>query len=53
MEQDRHSLVEWEVNGEWQCSHYLLGHTPYDLDYYLKCRDAILSKLNISLAGAE
>lgn len=30
-----------------------LGHTPYDLDYYLKCRDAILSKLNIPLAGAE
>lgn len=49
----RMHLLEWEVNGEWKCSHYLLGHTPYDLDYYLKCRDAILSKLNIPLAGAE
>ena len=49
----RMHLLEWEVNGEWKCRHYLLGHTPYALDYYLKCRDAILSKLNISLAGAE
>lgn len=37
----RMHLLEWEVDGEWKRNHYLLGHAPYDLDFYLECREML------------
>ena len=34
-------LLEWEVDGVWKRNHYLLGRAPYDLDFYLKCREKL------------
>ena len=34
-------LLEWEVDGVWRRNHYLLGHPPCDLDFYLQCREKL------------
>ena len=34
-------LLEWEVDGVWRWNHYLLGHPPCDLDFYLQCREKL------------
>ena len=33
--------VAEKVDGVWKRNHYLLGRAPYDLDFYLKCREKL------------